>query len=107
MRQPLSDAVSAGRAVLLACSGGADSVAMVAAVAFEAERLRRAKVIAAEGEYQAATRLAEAADVMGRSAGAMQLRYLQTLLELGADQNSTVVFPLPGIVESMSRRGDV
>ncbi len=61
----------------------------------EAERLRRAKVIAAEGEFQASTRLTEAADVMSKNAGAMQLRYLQTLVEIGAEANTTTVFPVP------------
>ncbi len=60
-----------------------------------AERLRRAKVIGAEGEFQASTRLAEAADVMSASPGAMQLRYLQTLVEIGAESNTTTVFPVP------------
>jgi regulator of protease activity HflC (stomatin/prohibitin superfamily) len=61
----------------------------------EAERERRAKVINAEGEYQAAQKLADAAAIIGREPSALQLRYLQTLLEVGADQNSTIVFPLP------------
>jgi regulator of protease activity HflC (stomatin/prohibitin superfamily) len=61
----------------------------------EAERERRAKIINAEGEAQAATRLAEAADVIGRNPTTIQLRYLQTLREIGATQNSTVVFPMP------------
>lgn len=61
----------------------------------EAERLRRAKVIGAEGEFQAATRLAEAANVMSAAPGAMQLRYLQTLVEIGAESNTTTVFPVP------------
>jgi regulator of protease activity HflC (stomatin/prohibitin superfamily) len=61
----------------------------------EAERERRAKVIHAEGEYQAAHRLSEAATVIGRAPAAIQLRYLQTLSEIGAEQNSTIVFPLP------------
>jgi hypothetical protein len=61
----------------------------------EAERERRAKIINAEGEAQAATRLAEAADVISVNPVTLQLRYLQTLREIGADQNSTVVFPLP------------
>jgi regulator of protease activity HflC (stomatin/prohibitin superfamily) len=61
----------------------------------EAERERRAKVINAEGEFQAAEKLAGAAAILGREPSALQLRYLQTLLEIGADQNSTVVFPLP------------
>ena len=61
----------------------------------EAERERRAKVIAAEGEFQASQKLSEAADVMSKSPMALQLRYLQTLLEIGAANNSTIVFPIP------------
>lgn len=61
----------------------------------EAERERRAKVISAHGELQASDELSQAAAILGRHPAALQLRYLQTLLELGADQNSTVVFPLP------------
>jgi regulator of protease activity HflC (stomatin/prohibitin superfamily) len=61
----------------------------------EAERERRAKIINAEGEAQAATKLGEAADVISRNPVTIQLRYLQTLLEIGGEQNSTVVFPLP------------
>ncbi|MGB8384623.1 MAG: slipin family protein [Dermatophilaceae bacterium] len=61
----------------------------------EAERERRAKVINARGELQASEELRQAADTLSRNPASLQLRYLQTLLELGADQNSTVVFPLP------------
>jgi regulator of protease activity HflC (stomatin/prohibitin superfamily) len=61
----------------------------------EAERERRAKVINSEGEYQAAAKLADAADVIGRNPVTLQLRYLQTLLEISGSQNSTIVFPLP------------
>jgi hypothetical protein len=61
----------------------------------EAERERRAKIINAEGEAQAASKLAEAADVIGKNPVTLQLRYLQTLREIGATQNSTVVFPMP------------
>jgi regulator of protease activity HflC (stomatin/prohibitin superfamily) len=61
----------------------------------EAERERRAKIIAAEGEFQAATKLGEAADVIARSPGALQLRYMQTMVEIADEQNSTVIFPLP------------
>ncbi|HZP46615.1 MAG TPA: slipin family protein [Candidatus Binataceae bacterium] len=61
----------------------------------EAERERRAKVIAAEGEYQAAQRLAEAAEIMSHSPITLQLRYLQTLAEIATEHNSTTVFPLP------------
>jgi regulator of protease activity HflC (stomatin/prohibitin superfamily) len=61
----------------------------------EAERERRAKVISAEGEYQASEKLGQAADVLSRSPGALQLRYMQTLIEISAEKNSTVIFPLP------------
>jgi regulator of protease activity HflC (stomatin/prohibitin superfamily) len=61
----------------------------------EAERERRAKVIAAEGEFQAAQRLAEAAEIMSHSPITLQLRYLQTLAEIATEHNSTTVFPLP------------
>jgi regulator of protease activity HflC (stomatin/prohibitin superfamily) len=61
----------------------------------EAERERRAKIINAEGEFQASARLAEAAEVISKNPTTIQLRYLQTLSEIGINQNSTVVFPLP------------
>jgi regulator of protease activity HflC (stomatin/prohibitin superfamily) len=61
----------------------------------EAERERRAKVINAEGEFQAAQRLYDASEIISASPAALQLRYLQTLSEIGVNQNSTVVFPLP------------
>src|SRR5690349_16250644 len=61
----------------------------------EAERERRAKIINSEGEFQASARLSDAADVISRNPVTIQLRYLQTLLEIGGEQNSTVVFPLP------------
>jgi len=61
----------------------------------EAERERRAKVIHAEGELQASTKLAEAAAIIGREPSAITLRFLSTLVEVGADKNSTIVFPLP------------
>jgi regulator of protease activity HflC (stomatin/prohibitin superfamily) len=61
----------------------------------EAERERRAKVIAAEGEFQAAQRLAEAAEIMNKSPVTLQLRYLQTLKEIASENNSTTVFPIP------------
>jgi regulator of protease activity HflC (stomatin/prohibitin superfamily) len=61
----------------------------------EAERERRAKIINAEGEAQAAAKLGEAAEVISRNPVTIQLRYLQTLLEIGSEQNSTIVFPLP------------
>ena len=61
----------------------------------EAERERRAKVIHAEGEYQASTKLAQAAEVLATQPSAITLRYLQTLTEIGVEKNTTVVFPLP------------
>ena len=61
----------------------------------EAERERRAKIINAEGEFQAAAKLGEAAEVISRNPVTIQLRYLQTLLEIGSEQNSTIIFPLP------------
>jgi regulator of protease activity HflC (stomatin/prohibitin superfamily) len=61
----------------------------------EAERERRAKVIHAEGEFQASQKLAEAAAVLATQPAAIQLRYLQTLTEIGVEKNTTVVFPLP------------
>jgi regulator of protease activity HflC (stomatin/prohibitin superfamily) len=61
----------------------------------EAEREKRAKIIHAEGELIASEKLSQAASVLGREAGAMTLRYLQTLNEIAAEQNSTIVFPLP------------
>jgi regulator of protease activity HflC (stomatin/prohibitin superfamily) len=61
----------------------------------EAERERRAKVINAEGEYQAATRLTEAAMVIAKEPTALQLRYLQTLAEIATENNSTTIFPVP------------
>jgi regulator of protease activity HflC (stomatin/prohibitin superfamily) len=61
----------------------------------EAERERRSKIIAAEGEYQAAEKLGQAADVIARSPGALQLRYLQTLVDISSESNSTIIFPLP------------
>ena len=61
----------------------------------EAERERRSKVIAAEGEYQASTRLAEAADIMSYHPMSLQLRFLQTLAEVATENNSTIVFPVP------------
>ncbi len=61
----------------------------------EAERERRAKVIAAEGEYQASEKLEQAAVVLSRTPAAIQLRYLQTLSEIATEKNSTTVFPIP------------
>ncbi|HEY3451960.1 MAG TPA: slipin family protein [Myxococcales bacterium] len=61
----------------------------------EAERERRAKIIAAEGEFQASEKLAQASEVLGRSPASLQLRYLQTLVEISAEKNSTTIFPVP------------
>jgi regulator of protease activity HflC (stomatin/prohibitin superfamily) len=61
----------------------------------EAERERRAKIIHAEGEVQASANLEKAAEMLGRQPAAIQLRYLQTLVEIGSEKNTTVVFPLP------------
>jgi hypothetical protein len=61
----------------------------------EAERERRAKIVAAEGEHQAAERLAAAAAVISATPGAMQLRQLQTMVEVSAEKNSTLIFPIP------------
>ena len=61
----------------------------------EAERERRAKVIHAEGEHQASTKLSEAANVLSKDPAALQLRYLQTLSEIATEKNSTMIFPIP------------
>jgi regulator of protease activity HflC (stomatin/prohibitin superfamily) len=61
----------------------------------EAERERRSKVISAEGEFQAATKLADASDILSRNPMSLQLRYLQTLIEISSEKNSTVIFPIP------------
>ncbi|MGD8289811.1 MAG: slipin family protein, partial [Gemmatimonadota bacterium] len=61
----------------------------------EAERERRAKVISAEGEYQASTKLAAAAEIIEQFPAAMQLRFLQTVVEIAAENNSTTLFPIP------------
>ena len=61
----------------------------------EAERERRAKVIAAEGEFQASEKLQQAAEVLSKTPAAIQLRYLQTLAEIATEKNSTTVFPIP------------
>jgi regulator of protease activity HflC (stomatin/prohibitin superfamily) len=67
----------------------------------EAERERRAKIIHADGEFQAAAKLAQAAEVIQRQPVAIQLRYLQTLVEIGTEKNTTIVFPLP--IDMLSR----
>jgi regulator of protease activity HflC (stomatin/prohibitin superfamily) len=71
----------------------------------EAERERRAKVIAAEGEFQASEKLAQAAVVLSQNPAAIQLRYLQTLSEIATEKNSTTVFPIPiDLIEPFLRR---
>jgi regulator of protease activity HflC (stomatin/prohibitin superfamily) len=73
----------------------------------EAERERRAKIIHAEGEYMAAEKLAMAAELIQKQPAAIQLRYLQTLVEIGSEKNTTVVFPLPiDIFSSLGRAID-
>ena len=72
----------------------------------EAERERRAKIINSEGEFQAAEKLTQAADIISENPASLQLRYLQTLLEIGSNQNTTVVFPLPmDLLEAFQARG--
>lgn len=72
----------------------------------EAERERRAKIIAAEGELQASQKLGEAAEVLTSSPGALQLRQLQSMVEISAEQNSTIIFPIPvELLEAFSAIG--
>jgi regulator of protease activity HflC (stomatin/prohibitin superfamily) len=76
----------------------------------EAEREKRAKIIHAEGEFAAAQRLMEAAKVLAEQPTTMQLRYLQTLTEIGVEKNTTVVFPVPidiisGITKLLEKAG--
>jgi regulator of protease activity HflC (stomatin/prohibitin superfamily) len=74
----------------------------------EAERERRAKVIAAEGEFQASEKLAQAAEVLSRIPAAIQLRYLQTLAEIATEKNSTTIFPIPiDLIEPFLRKQSV
>src|SRR5437879_7101768 len=73
----------------------------------EAERERRAKIIHAEGEFTAADKLSQAAEVIQKQPAALQLRYLQTLVEIGTEKNTTIVFPLPlDIITSLGRALD-
>jgi regulator of protease activity HflC (stomatin/prohibitin superfamily) len=69
----------------------------------EAERERRAKVIAADGEFEAAQKLGEAAETMSSNPGAMQLRTLQTMAEIATERNSTIIFPIPVEIISIFR----
>ncbi len=71
----------------------------------EAERERRAKVIHAEGEFQASQKLAEAAHILGKEPTAIQLRFLQTLTEVSTEKNSTIIFPIPvDLIEMFIKR---
>jgi len=82
----------------------AEQMVRVIARQAEAERERRAKIIHAEGEYTAAEKLAMAAEVIQKQPAAIQLRYLQTLVEIGTEKNTTIVFPLPlDIISSLGR----
>lgn len=80
----------------------------------EVERERRAKIINAEGEYQAAEKLSKAAEIISKHPQALQLRYLQTLSEIATEQNSTIVFPLPinmleafeSLIENKKKKGE-
>ncbi|MEI6186690.1 MAG: SPFH domain-containing protein, partial [Dehalococcoidia bacterium] len=72
-----------------------DNMQKIMAAQAEAERGRRAKIIAAEGEAQAAEKLAEAARIISKEPMALQLRYLQTLVTISSERTNTVVFPLP------------
>jgi regulator of protease activity HflC (stomatin/prohibitin superfamily) len=73
----------------------ADQMIRAIARQAEAERERRAKIISAEGEYSAAEKLAMAAEIIQKQPAALQLRYLQTLIDIASEKNSTIVFPLP------------
>ncbi|MBI4525676.1 MAG: slipin family protein [Deltaproteobacteria bacterium] len=73
----------------------------------EAERERRAKIIHAEGEFQASQKLAEAAEVIGKQPMALHLRFLQSLIEVSAEKNSTIVFPVPiDLLASFLKKGE-
>jgi regulator of protease activity HflC (stomatin/prohibitin superfamily) len=85
----------------------AEQMIRVIARQAEAERERRAKIIHAEGEYAASEKLAMAAEVIQKQPAALQLRYLQTLLDIGVEKNTTIVFPLPlDIISSLGRALD-
>ena len=72
-----------------------DTMKRAMAAQAEAEREKRAKIIHAEGEFQASQTLAQAAAIIGREPSALQLRYLQTLTEISVEKNSTIIFPMP------------
>ena len=71
----------------------------------EAERARRAKIINAEGEKQAATMLAEAANMLSKEESALTLRYLQTLKEIASEKTNTIVFPIDHLVDAVAKAG--
>jgi len=84
----------------------AETMRRMMAAQAEAERERRAKIIHADGEFQASERLAQAGAIIGREPTTLQLRYLQTLTEIASERNSTIIFPLPiNIFEAFSRMG--
>jgi len=73
----------------------------------EAERNRRARVINAEGEFQASERLYDASEIISRNPAGMQLRYLQTLADIGVNQNTTVVFPVDLLKDVQEKVGEI
>jgi regulator of protease activity HflC (stomatin/prohibitin superfamily) len=74
----------------------------------EAERERRSKVISAEGEFQASQRLADAAEILGSHPSALTLRYLQTLVEISSENNTTTIFPVPiDLLQAFMKGGKV
>jgi len=82
----------------------AETMKRMMAAQAEAERERRAKIIHADGEFQASERLAQAGTIVGREPATLQLRYLQTLTEIASEKNSTIIFPLPiNIFEAFTR----
>ncbi len=84
----------------------ADQMKRMMSAQAEAERERRAKIIHADGEFQAAEKLAKAGAIIGREPTTLQLRYLQTLTEISSERNSTIIFPLPiNIFEAFTRTG--
>ena len=84
----------------------ADQMKRKMAAPAEAERERRAKIIHADGEFQASERLAQAGAVMAKEPVTIQLRYLQTLTEIASERNSTIIFPLPiDIIKLFMDRG--
>ena len=88
-----------------------DSMKRAMAKQAEAERERRAKVVNAEGEFQAAEKMVQAASMLAREPISLQLRYLQTLVEISAEKNSTTIFPVPidiitPFIQGMAKKGN-